>query len=570
MRIECDKCAAKYSIADEKVRGKTFKIRCKKCSNVIIVRDKSAAAGAEGAAASEPAAADEPAGWHLAIDGDTVGPLSEDEVRRRYDAGQVDKSTSVWQEGFEDWIELGQVEAFADLPERPSDAAGLAAGAGLGAGLGAASAPADDPFAASGSDDAFAASSGSNFDAGGGGGGFGEPAPAAAPAAAAAEESPRVDSLTGQRNENSVLFSLDSLKAMASSQKPASAGPVRQAPSTTAPSSEGSGLIDIRAMGAMMEAPAASSGGGGAPADEDMLPTFGGGGLGGLSVEPLVTEPPPAATPAPTQEKRSNAPMYILIGLLAAGLIGLGAMIMMKEDEGPQVIEKVVQVPGAVQDKDKDEDEDEDEDKDKDEDKDDKEDAGKEEAGETGDAAEAAENGAGSSGKSTKKSTKKSSSSSGGSAGVAGSGGGSSSSSSGDGGSSSSSGGGSKKEPDVDCLLDPNLPKCKGGSSGGGGETKKAPDPSLPKKLGTTQIKSGIDGIKAAAKACGGKNGAAPGTKVTIKFSVKGSTGSVISATATGENAGSALGKCVEAAAKKASFPKFQADQQGFQFNFRM
>ena len=40
MKIECDKCSAKYSIADEKVRGKTFKIRCKKCSNVIIVRDK--------------------------------------------------------------------------------------------------------------------------------------------------------------------------------------------------------------------------------------------------------------------------------------------------------------------------------------------------------------------------------------------------------------------------------------------------------------------------------------------------------------------------------------------------
>ena len=45
MKIECDKCGAKYSIADDKVRGKTFKIRCKKCSNVIIVRDK--AGGAE-------------------------------------------------------------------------------------------------------------------------------------------------------------------------------------------------------------------------------------------------------------------------------------------------------------------------------------------------------------------------------------------------------------------------------------------------------------------------------------------------------------------------------------------
>ena len=88
MKIECDKCSAKYSIADEKVRGKTFKIRCKKCSNVIIVRDKGAVAAD---AAAAPAAADQAApGWHLAINGETVGPMGEDEVRQRYAAGEID------------------------------------------------------------------------------------------------------------------------------------------------------------------------------------------------------------------------------------------------------------------------------------------------------------------------------------------------------------------------------------------------------------------------------------------------------------------------------------------------
>src|SRR5512137_2560772 len=38
MKIICDNCATKYSIADEKVRGKVFKIRCKKCSHIIVVR----------------------------------------------------------------------------------------------------------------------------------------------------------------------------------------------------------------------------------------------------------------------------------------------------------------------------------------------------------------------------------------------------------------------------------------------------------------------------------------------------------------------------------------------------
>jgi predicted Zn finger-like uncharacterized protein len=51
MKIVCDACSAKYSIADEKVQGKVFKIRCKKCSNIIVVR------GTGGAEEAAPAAA---------------------------------------------------------------------------------------------------------------------------------------------------------------------------------------------------------------------------------------------------------------------------------------------------------------------------------------------------------------------------------------------------------------------------------------------------------------------------------------------------------------------------------
>ena len=38
MRIICENCSTKYSIADEKVRGKVFKIRCKKCGHIIVVK----------------------------------------------------------------------------------------------------------------------------------------------------------------------------------------------------------------------------------------------------------------------------------------------------------------------------------------------------------------------------------------------------------------------------------------------------------------------------------------------------------------------------------------------------
>jgi predicted Zn finger-like uncharacterized protein len=555
VRIECDKCGAKYSIADEKVRGKTFKIRCKKCSNVIIVRDK--AAGADAAAADGPEEDEsEPAGWHLAIDGETVGPLSEAEVRQRYDAGQIDRSTSTWQEGFDDWVELGSIDAFADLADPPVHARG----AGRAAVVASAPVRNDDPFASSG-DDAFAASSGEY-------GGLSSQ-PVAASKAAAVAESPRVSaaSLTGQRNENSVLFSLDSLKSVATA-RPSSAGPVRQAPSTTAPSSEGSGLIDIRAMGAMLGGqPGAPSHSGGGPADDEVLPSFGGGGLGGLSVEPLASETPVVAAIAPPPPQRSNAPMYILIVLLLVGLVGLGAYIFLKEPDAPQVIEKTVTVPGNVEEKDdgkKDDDEDDDE---KDDAKDDEKDDAKDEetgAGETeGAAAEGGE--AGLAGTGTKKSgtgTKKA-------------GTGTTTKDSGDTktgdtktGDTKTSG---KKEPDVDCLLNPKLAKCSGDGGGSNdGGTKPTADTSLPKKLGQTEISKGLASVKTTAKACGPKNGAAAGTGVAIKFSVSGSDGSVISATATGDGAGTPLAKCVEAAAKKATFPKFQESQQGFQFTFRM
>ena len=58
------------------------------------------------------------------------------------------------------------------------------------------------------------------------------------------------DKMTGQRNENSVLFSLNNLAQLASD-KPAPSASVSSVPSghaTGAAGGEGSGLIDIRSM----------------------------------------------------------------------------------------------------------------------------------------------------------------------------------------------------------------------------------------------------------------------------------------------------------------------------------
>src|SRR5262245_60961529 len=39
MKFVCDRCQTKYSIPDERVRGKVLKVKCKTCANLIVVRE---------------------------------------------------------------------------------------------------------------------------------------------------------------------------------------------------------------------------------------------------------------------------------------------------------------------------------------------------------------------------------------------------------------------------------------------------------------------------------------------------------------------------------------------------
>src|ERR1700710_614603 len=106
MKIVCDSCSTKYSISDDKVRGKVFKIRCKKCSHIIVVR------GTGDAPAPAEVASD--AVWHLVVEGDQVGPLTDVEVRARLARGEITAENYVWKEGFSDWLRLVDVPEFAE------------------------------------------------------------------------------------------------------------------------------------------------------------------------------------------------------------------------------------------------------------------------------------------------------------------------------------------------------------------------------------------------------------------------------------------------------------------------
>jgi predicted Zn finger-like uncharacterized protein len=187
MKFVCDRCQTRYSIADEKVRQKILRIRCKTCGNVIVVQDEAAhgpgeakphaheaakpaeagaprspsASGPKAAPASGPKAAPPSASragksgppplpraakgadrlgghaeWYVAVDGVQSGPFSRKEAARRIAAAGPDQDTHVWKEGMAAWKtprevsviarELSQLRAAPPQP-RPASSAPPAA-----------------------------------------------------------------------------------------------------------------------------------------------------------------------------------------------------------------------------------------------------------------------------------------------------------------------------------------------------------------------------------------------------------------------------------------------------------
>jgi predicted Zn finger-like uncharacterized protein len=361
MKITCQSCQAKYTIADEKVAGKTVKIKCKKCGATIVVNGADAAAPqpmpyqapAAQMASAPPGEEDDgdgatrvfaegsgqpggaPGGgeWTVSVTDDDQRTLTAPQIVEEYRRGVVNGDTYVWKDGMADWLPLSGVPELMGMISAPP---GPAAG---GAFQGTMAMPAQpqmapspvampSPMAAS----PMAAAPMMAEPAGGLGGTMimpeGAPAPmaVAAPAAArkkggtggvdlfapgASDPAPAVahtattsaDRLVGERNENSVLFSISALTAAAAAQN--KADPFDLGP-----------------------APGPRNGGGGGSVDD--LMNLG----GGLSapvlappplLAPVVEAPPPpapvAAAPAPMMmmpeapPKKSNT--GLIIGLVA-------------------------------------------------------------------------------------------------------------------------------------------------------------------------------------------------------------------------------------------------------------
>jgi predicted Zn finger-like uncharacterized protein len=296
MKISCQSCHSKYNVADDKVQGKIVKIRCRKCGSTIVVNGSASSTTNGSAPAPAPRApamgtdaplGDLPAGagaaagageWHVSVTDSDQRTMSLAELVAAYHAGEVAQDAFIWAEGMDDWKPLGEVDAvvsalYAFGPPGGSEGVGGRPDAAPAA-VAVAAAPAYEPMAAQPAFDRFERPA---------------PAPAAEalaahPAAVVAEPKraavvkrearardlfatrsgeelqtsassipgtvPAVgggddERLTGQRNENSVLFSLDHLSR--------NAGPAPTPQPARTASKDDSGLIDLQALVAKAE-----------------------------------------------------------------------------------------------------------------------------------------------------------------------------------------------------------------------------------------------------------------------------------------------------------------------------
>jgi predicted Zn finger-like uncharacterized protein len=289
MKISCQACEAKYTIADEKVQGKVAKIRCKKCGATIVVN---------GNASGEAAPADAGEGglvYTVSVSDGDQRTMSVAEIVTAYNTGEITGETYLWADGMDDWLPLASVPAILEaLNAAPSE-------------------PAADPARAASRRDGSRA----GFDLFGGGG---EPAPAPAeePSFDAPMGGGSAAAATGARNEQSVLFSLN---ALVNADR-------KSAPPNASKTKDDSGLIDLGALAA--KASSEPVGGGMA---EPMLPMAPMLGAPLLAPPPVASAAVPVAAAAPPPQSKTG--MYVGGAIVFATLVGAGVFVATRPKEQP-------------------------------------------------------------------------------------------------------------------------------------------------------------------------------------------------------------------------------------------
>ena len=376
MKITCQSCQSKYNVADEKVQGKVVKIRCRKCNATIVVDGNSVTAAAtieapgmeQSAAAPAVAASEGGAAWHVNLSENDQRTMSLPELLDAYQSSVVTPETFIWTDGMDDWRPLGEVEAVvsalhahaqqAQAPAMPAPVQSAYEVPGpspssrpvrqeRAPAAHAPSAASAEPMAAAAhaAAPARALSHGSGFPAARGdsagtaspradakkagvatrdGKGRGATAGAARGAAAAVSAADDDSRRTGERNENSVLFSLALLTQSAEEQRKV----------TDEPPADDSGLIDLKALAVKTESmrPAAHA------VDEGVF-TAPLGAIHAPLAMPAVM--PTFAVDAPLGDMRPKSRLPLVVGIsVVVLLLGVGGLLMagkMAGDSGTAV-----------------------------------------------------------------------------------------------------------------------------------------------------------------------------------------------------------------------------------------
>jgi predicted Zn finger-like uncharacterized protein len=399
MKIACQSCQAKYTIADEKVLGKIVKIRCKKCSATIVINGSDSPVGEIPASTGEQAFdyAGQGGGeqWTVNVADGDQRTMTTAELADAFRAGVVTDETYCWKDGMGDWLPLREIDGlhaavtsaprasaallgddgggddqataiqmapaalFSGTSPMPRPAAGAPAPAtssarengGAAAQTSAAAArragprpgPAADLFSA-------AASAGGEDDV-----------MTSVPAGGIRPHDAGADKMTGQRNENSVLFSLSALTggAPGSGAGGASSGGGHARSAVGAATSEASGLIDIRALASNMTAQQ------GPPKPnrvDDIMNLAGGGAFTPSLSAPILTAPPmdlpdfsasapgsggAQAMPGPGSMAPSNKKTWIIAGGVGGGVLLVAVIVVVALFAGGDKDKGTADVPSA-------------------------------------------------------------------------------------------------------------------------------------------------------------------------------------------------------------------------------
>lgn len=348
MKISCQSCQAKYTIADDKVVGKIVKIRCKKCSSTIVINGNETSGGDSVDAQSF----DHNEQWMVNVADGDQRTLSIADLVREYQDGVVNDDTFCWKDGMADWLPIreidplyaavsgGRAQAYSDEEAIPASSAGPLFGDGGydNGGGDYANEGADPGGALFGASEPAPTSTRAARVGGRNAGGadlFGDAALAGGEDFGRAAPPPSSDpKLTGSRNENSVLFSLSALTSDGKPSSSESSGSGKADGNRTTAQADGSGLIDIKAL-------ANSMGDSDRKKDksqvDDIMNLSGGGAFGTSALAAPILAPPPmdASSHSEGSDGGGKTNKGMMFGLLGAGaLVAIGlvvAVVMMKQ-----------------------------------------------------------------------------------------------------------------------------------------------------------------------------------------------------------------------------------------------